>query len=78
MTARNNYWQNVNRLKSPSVFAILSDDERLVLSETIKQVGNSHTLSNPTECYQWASNMITVVNERLNDLKDSHFKMYRR
>jgi hypothetical protein len=77
MSARNNFWQNVNRLKSPSIYAVLNDQERLELTESIKRVHSSNTLIDPTDCYLWANDMIKEVNNRLTDLQQNHFKMYR-
>jgi len=77
MSARNNFWLNVNRLKSPDVYAILNDQERLQLTDSIKDVHSSNMLSNPTESFKWATDMITVVNDRINGLQKNHFKMYR-
>ena len=62
-TARSNYWTNVNRLKSPEVYAILTDKERLDLASTIKDVSSSHMLNEYYISFKWAILMIELVNK---------------
>jgi len=77
MSARNNFWQNVNRLKSPSIYAVLNDVEKIELASCIDEVTKSNTLMNPTGAFQYAINLIESVNNRLNEYTESHFKMYK-
>ena len=77
MSARNNFWQNVNRLKSPSIYALLNDVEKIELASCIDEVSKSNTFMNPTGAFQYAINLIDSVNIRLNEYTESHLKMYR-
>lgn len=77
MSARNNFWQNVNRLKSPNIYALLNDREKIELASCIDEVRQSNAFMNPTDAFQYAINLIDSVNIRLNDYTESHLKMYR-
>jgi len=77
MSARDNFWSNVNRLKSPSVYAVLNDIEKVQLAESIEIVSRSNALMNPTNSFKYAIDLLDISSSRLTKYSDNHFKMYR-